>query len=366
MAYTSVQKIPLKGGRWNPSAIPKIQGGLFTVTGKPLTWEDGRKILEQYLRPEVSAGYEQALLAIGEQIKRILSDSLRAGGTTSVRPLTPYTLAARAKRGNRSDAFLNDTGSLIDDLEVVLATPASRGRQGYSGVILRDKGDRWSSHSGGLSSPDGLGGGAGGGNDIGMWRLLNILCQTGLVLYADDLTPEGLRRIMAFRDRFFKGAEGFTGKSADDALARGPITDEEYFTKYGGLTQRDGVWYDGTRQATKQTLEAAREGAARARSDAPSIVGEAAVWDRVEQSRDRWRRLRGAGVGRDEGGKGPVVFIPPRPFMNEATRKRIDQEASLIAQKYFSKAAEVTSAALRAERWEPERHQADLRAIVIQ
>jgi hypothetical protein len=338
-----------------------IQGGLFLVSdharAHPLNFEYGRQIIERWLRPGET--FEGALLKIGEQIKLMFVEQLRIGGKSrAARPLSPYTLAARRKHGSTSSAFLYDTGELADGLEVVLAKPATSGRRGFAGFIIRDKGERFSSHSGGLNSDSGLGDGAGGGNAIGMWRLLNILCSTGLAIYADQLTPQQLRRIMAFRDKFFAGArEASGGRKTDQAWIAEAYPEWTRDDATGGYVDEHG------RQVPQNDIDFAA-------SVQPGSPGKG--WDTAVETMRQTRRSA-LGVSSEEREREtrkakPIIFIPPRPLMTDEMRKQLETYAKELSLLYFRKTLAITAAVIGSEPWSPatvSKHAADMSRVEL-
>ena len=331
-----------------------IQGGLFLVSDRqrahPLNFEYGKQMIERFLQPGET--FESALLAIGEQVKQALVHQLEIGGKgRSTRPLSPYTIAARQKHGSDSKSFLYDTKTLVNGLEVVLAKPATSGRRGYSGFIIRDRGDRFSSHSGGLKSGDGLGDGLGGGNDIGLWRLLNILCSTGLAIYAKDLTPVQLRRIMAFRDRLFAGASA-AGYSLESYI-------KEFRSDWRKSSESPTGYVTGSgAPATELQISETRESWAEEAKYRPDSGTSEDLWAKVETTR------RSALGGRSK----PLIFIPPRPLMTDEMRKDLEKMAVERSRRYFEKALVVTAAVIGSEPWSPgtvSKHAADMSRIEI-
>jgi len=356
-SFTKLKQVWYKGDLKHLPPKPfTIQGGLFLVSDRqrahPLNFEYGKQMIERFLQPGET--FESALLAIGEQVKQTLVQQLEIGGRgRSTRPLSPYTIAARQKHGSDSKSFLYDTGTLANGLEVVLAKPATSGRRGYSGFIIRDRGDRFSSHSGGLKSGDGLGDGLGGGNAIGLWRLLNILCSTGLAIYAKDLTPVQLRRIMAFRDRFFAGAgAGAAGYSLESYI-------KEFRSDWRKSSESPTGYVTGSgAPATELQISETRESWAEEAKYRPDSGTSEDLWAKVETTR------RSALGGRSK----PLIFIPPRPLMTDEMRKDLEKMAVELSRRYFEKALVVTAAVIGSEPWSPgtvSKHAADMSRIEI-
>jgi len=278
-------------------ARPILTGGLFAVTDvsrqHPLQWAWGQRILEEHLNPRTRDSLAAAFIEIGEQIRDRWVSMLQMGEYKPPPPLSAWTLKARSDREGISDGFLADTGTFAESLGVVLR----KSTRGAIAIGIEASGDP-SSHT--VYSP------------ISNWDLINLLCNTGLEMYADDLSPDALAKLMAWRSLHFGGREG---AEVDEATADEPYTDPET----GKVT----------------TL---REYAKRGRG----ISGRAER--RLRQTRKEVLGLKG---------RKPVLFIPPRPLMTNEVQEDLARAARELTAQYFGQRGIVIANALSGGHWGP-------------
>jgi len=308
--------------------VPKLRGGLFLVNDpkgtKPLTWAYGERILSNLVRPQTAPterykAYENLLLQIGKLAKRTYIAAAKAGKANDPeRPLAQMTQDLRKAEGHAPDTFLHDDGRLLENMEVELAK-GSPGRSGYAGVQIVP------------------GSGRGSHGKMEQFRLFSILCQEGLVLYADQMDPEKLRKLLAWR--FWKfpvekmpvlfgeklEREKRSGKIAPGAYDADDMVAAGYFrTKKGG-------WYP------TQRLRQFRK-----------------AMQKIDAEKAKGRKL--------------VLLIPPRPMFSSEIVAELDKTIGDALRRWHREAVRIAVHALGYQVWtsaSSRKQLADMRAIDV-
>ena len=185
---------------------PTLHGGVYpfysTGTGTPMNWDYGQRVLEEFLNP--IAGYDEAIRLVGEAVLEQYKAMLRGDEHQGPPPLSDETIEARHNSsGSDSAGVLNDTGAFAESLQVTLKK-SSVGRSGVAGFAIEVMPGEASHKS--QSMIDNI-------------QMINQMAQTGLVLYAEDLGPEKVRKIMGWRDRNFSGRGMKDDERSDDLSA---------------------------------------------------------------------------------------------------------------------------------------------------
>jgi len=169
-----------------------LHGGVHpfysTGTGTPMNWDYGQRVLEEFLNPVM--GYDEAIRLVGEAVLEQYKAMLRGDEHQGPPPVSEDTLSARRNSsGSGGQGVLNDTGDFADSLQVTLKK-SSIGRSGVAGFAIEVMPGPASHKSQSM---------------ITNIQMINQMADTGLVLYASDLGPEKVKKIMAWRDRNFTG-----------------------------------------------------------------------------------------------------------------------------------------------------------------
>lgn len=274
---------------------PMITGAFFSLNDvgrtHPLNWDFGKQMLQEAMTQP--ADYNDLIISIGHAIKDSWVRNLSMGAHHGPPELSPWTLA---KKDSSNGGFLFDTGKLVGSFEVVLEKH-SAGRSGAAGVAIKPDPTAQTSHttSGGVM------------NNL---ELINMLCQTGIVKYADEMDPEALQRLMAWRRFNFQPFD---------------VGEEVYET-------------------TTDTYE---------------IVAERKT---SKADRRSHTEMRTEMVGR----RRPVIFIPPRPLLTPEMEADAEKAGMMIAQEYFHESVQIASHILGMEPWDPNmrtRYRARLKLI---
>jgi len=276
-----------------------VTGGLYLVTDvsrqHPLQWAWGQRMLEATLD---SRNLVRAFQKIGEEIKNSWVRSLQMGEHQGPPPLSPYTINARKAEGTSQEpnGFMSDEGDFAKSLEVVLR----KSSRGAIGIAIEPRQDELASHS---KKP-------GVRSHITNWDLVGMLCQTGLEVYAGEMEPDALMRLMAWRDGHF-------GSGEED--------ETPYYDPTGG-PHGTGAW-----TTTGQFLERPEPVSGRAKR--------------------RLRQTRKEVLGRK--GAKPVLFIPPRPLWTEEMEEKQNRIAVRATQEVLGACARVFSNTFGTMQWGP-------------
>ena len=303
----------------------KLQGALFQLHDvnytRPLTWRYGERVLRGLLNLGEGNTLDAVMLKIGKRLKAVYVEEVRKSYGDVNPPLAKET---RELKGHNT--FLDGQGyddrpggpvSFLDSLEPVLLKgnqPVYGGwsRGGYSGVGLIPK-KLPSTHSTARAK-------------ITNWKLINVLCQQGLVMSKEQLGPEKVKRIMIWRRKNF-GREMYR---LNDSIATGverwdessgsyiPETDDSWAAIY-----KDAIRAGRHRESTKSTHQ------------------------------EKWWKTHALKQALGDTGK-PFLFIPPRPLFTEPATERLAAMTEEIMMYVLNRAVQITVHTLGYEPWRPD------------
>ena len=224
--------------------------------------------------------------------------------------------------------YLDNTATLANSFEPKLLKTGKVIR-GYAGVALVPTSTP-SSHSR-------------AGKTITNLRLLDVLCQQGLVVYQDEMEPEDLRRLLAWRAQFLKGEGGG---------AEGPkIVSLDTFLREMNVTRANGRILSG-----KAYLKG------HASSDLKQYVDEL-----LTKQKEMGYRVVPSKIGKEaEHGHKVAIFIPPRPLFVPKVLQELNKIVREALGGALRQIAKITAHSLGYEPWDRAnalKHQANIRAI---
>jgi len=297
MSYVPLSSSLQTSTRWTKTSGGSLQagrlvmrGGMFSISqgvrGNPINFDLAAEVLKNHVRLN-GRNFDQALLDIGAQIKDYWIELLEGGeGTPDGRPLSENTHKARSDRGNPPEPFLFETGEVIRNTNVTII---HHGEGGTSAAIAIVPGSGKSPHGGALAQ----------------WNLLSALTQEGMVVRANQLTPDGLGRLMGWRDKHFGNPRPKKGGGGEDWMTLSEASrTPEGAGGHGYAQDRHGTWMET------------------AASQANRLGGKTAI-----------------------GEGGPIINIPPRPLFNATMEDKLSKMATTLLQQVFMTDAIMTAKA---------------------
>jgi len=300
-----------------------LRGGLFLAHDiqmqRPLNWRGGERIFRQAITGITDI--DGFWLQLGARLKEELSLMIQSGEIPADPPLSDFTKIAK---GN--DHYLDDDGTFADSFQPRLMK-TGKVIGGYAGVALIPSSTP-SAHSR-------------AGRVITNLRLLDILCQQGMIVYADEMDPKALRRLLAWRAQFLeKGRENAI--SVPISLGR--------FLKEMDITHSNG---------RVVTAKEYREG--RLSYDLRMYID-----DQIKKAHLYGYRVQLPSRADKGPERKPVIFIPPRPLFVPPVIARLKKVARDALGDALRQIVKITAHSLGYEPWDPasvHRHEANIRAI---
>lgn len=310
-----------------------LRGGLFLAHDiqmqRPLNWRGGEQIFRQAITGITDI--DGFWLQLGARLKEELSLMIQSGEIPADPPLSDFTKIAK---GN--DHYLDDDGTFADSFQPRLMK-TGKVIGGYAGVALIPSSTP-SAHSR-------------AGRVITNLRLLDILCQQGMIVYADEMDPKALQRLLAWRAQFLE----------ED---RSPLTT----VSLRGYLKWLDTWLGATKATYPRYMTALSrmKRGARLSEDDQDLLRY--VDEKVGQARGMGFRVVNyrSVAGQLDKGRKPVIFIPPRPLFVPPVLARLKRVARDALGDALRQIVKITAHSLGYEPWDPasvHRHEANIRAI---